>query len=172
MKTLYLLRHAKSSWDNPMARDFDRPLSSRGRRAALAMAGFLAREELQPDLVLCSAACRARETLEQLQSTWNWTIPVWVEQDLYGYDSPALVTRLRRLSDDFDSVMVIGHNPTMETTARALVADGPPADRAAMQAKYPTAALAMIKFETPGATWSDIAAATGTLIRFVTPRDL
>ncbi|CCQ72853.1 putative phosphohistidine phosphatase protein [Magnetospira sp. QH-2] len=155
-----------------MARDFDRPLAGRGRRSALAMAEFLAREDLHPDMVLCSAACRARETLDHIQTAWNWAGNVCVEHDLYGMDAPGLITRLQRLPESLESVMVIGHNPTMEATAHTLVGNGPDKDMADMRAKFPTAALAMIKFDIPDMPWTELAPETGTLIRFVKPRDL
>ncbi len=82
MKRLLLLRHAKSSWHDPSLADFDRPLNQRGRAAARMMGDYLVRKGLLPDLVLCSAAQRARETLAFIQDRLDGDLPAMIEKSL------------------------------------------------------------------------------------------
>lgn len=113
MKRLYLLRHGKSSWKDTGPRDHDRPLATRGRRAAEAIARHLRDYDLEPELVLCSTARRARETLDRIQSALG-APTVEVEDDVYAASADALLQRLRRVPDTFASVMLIGHNPGLQ----------------------------------------------------------
>ncbi len=169
MKTLFVLRHAKSSWDRPDLPDFERPLAPRGRRAARAMADYMARESLRPDLVLCSSARRARETMEHLQAAWDFEVPVLMEREIYDFEARELERRLTRLDPDLDAVMVIGHNPTLQDLVLRLAGMGPAEVLSGVHAKFPTAALAVLTFEAPGNRFE---AGTGNLSRFVRPRDL
>src|ERR1044071_581082 len=104
MRRLYLLRHAKSSWDDESLADHDRPLSGRGRRAADAIGRHLRAEGIEPELVLCSSAARARETLARIGLTGD------VERDLYGASATELLARVRELPRSLESVLMIGHN--------------------------------------------------------------
>jgi phosphohistidine phosphatase len=161
---LYLLRHAKSSWDEPGLADHDRPLAKRGRRAAKAMAGYLRENEIAPELVLCSTARRARETFERIEPALG-APEVWHERDLYGVSPGKLLERLRSVPDGVGSVMVIGHNPTLEDLALDLAR--PSSKREELEVKFPTGALAALEF--PG-TWRELDEAE--LVAFVRPRDL
>ena len=172
MKTLLLLRHAKSSWDDPSLADFDRPLADRGRRAATTMAGYLKREKIRPDLILCSAARRARETMELVQTAWQFTVPVHMDRHLYEAGPGDLQQRLRALGKKPGTVMAIGHNPTMEILALDIVADGPKRELAELKVKYPTGALGVFTFEGRKSGWKDLSTHSATLERFVKPRDL
>lgn len=172
MKTLFLLRHAKSSWDHPDLSDFDRPLAERGIGAAMAMADYLAREQLRPDLILCSAARRARETMELVQAAWGFSVPVHMDRALYDAGPGDLLQRLRGLGKKPNKVMAIGHNPTMEFLALDIVGDGPKQDLESMGLKYPTGALALFTLEGKKSDWKDLDTRTATLVRFVKPRDL
>ena len=134
-KRLALLRHAKSSWSDPQLEDHDRPLASRGRRAATRMGVFIQEEGLTPDLVLCSSATRARQTLELLELSSD--TEVLIENELYGASATALLARLRRVDDVTQSVLLIGHNPSIQDAAISL-ARSPDA----VAHKFPTAALA------------------------------
>jgi len=118
MKRVYLLRHAKSSWKHPELADHDRPLAGRGKRAAKGIAKHMRARELEPELVLCSTARRARETLERIEPALGHT-QVRVERELYGASAHDLLARLRRLPDDVGSVLVIGHNPGIHAGAGA-----------------------------------------------------
>jgi phosphohistidine phosphatase len=151
MRRLYLLRHAKSSWDDESLADHDRPLSGRGRRAADAIGRHLRAEGIEPELVLCSSAARTRETLARIGLSGE------IERDLYGASASELFARVRELPRSLESVLVIGHNPGMHDLALALT--GEPVD------KYPTGALATIELD----DWN---AASGRMVAFVRPREL
>jgi phosphohistidine phosphatase len=167
MKRLLLLRHAKSSWDDPELSDHDRPLAPRGRRAAKAIAGHLRRERVAPGLVLCSPARRTRETLERIAPALGKSTPVLIEEELYGASGARLLGRLRAVDDGVESVMLIGHNPAIEQLALSLAGGG---DKLAdVQAKYPTGALATLEFE---GRWSELRPGVATLTGFVTPKQL
>ncbi|TVR83474.1 MAG: histidine phosphatase family protein [Rhodospirillales bacterium] len=170
MKTIYLLRHAKSSWNDPVLDDTERPLSKRGRAAAKAMAGYLVREGIQPGQVLCSPAKRTRETLERLERALHAAVPVRFEKGIYHADATALMRRLRRLSDALPSVMVIGHNPALERLALMLAGDGEARARDKLATKYPTGALATLTAEI--AHWRELSPGGAHLQAFVRPKDL
>lgn len=170
MKRLLLLRHAKSSWADDRLEDFDRPLAPRGERAADAMGRFLVREGLLPDLVLCSTARRTVETWKRIARVLDRKIKVRRDPALYLAEPEALLDRLRAAPDEADSVMLIGHNPGMESLARSLSDTGDRAARRRMAAKFPTGALAVIDFHVD--RWSELAEGKGRLVRFVAPRDL
>jgi phosphohistidine phosphatase len=167
VRHVWLLRHAKSSWDDPGLADRDRPLSPRGVRAAAAMATYLATVDA-PRLVLCSAGLRARQTLATVLPSLGAELEVRIEPELYTFDPNVLLERLRRLDEDVISIMVVGHNPALEDLAVALTTDGEL--RRWLDQKFPTAALATI--ELPDRPWTSLAAGTGVITRFVTPSDL
>ena len=163
MSRLYLLRHAKSSWSDPGLADHDRPLAPRGRRAAKAIGRYLREQDVEPALVLCSTAARTRETLERVAPTRRDTL---FERELYGAGASALLARLHEVPADIPSVMLIGHNPGMQDLALLLARPGP--EVRALEAKFPTAALATFAV----AGWSTLGPGTAELIDFVRPRDL
>jgi phosphohistidine phosphatase len=167
MKRLYLLRHAKSSWGDPGLDDRDRPLTGRGRRAAKAIARYLREQDIAPELVLCSPARRARETLERLEPALEGRA-VRVEPGLYGASSGELLEHLRGVGDAVGSVMLIGHNPGLQRLALELARPAPALHE--LGAKYPTAGLATLVLQGP--TWRDLDRGTAELAGFVRPRDL
>lgn len=172
MKTVHLLRHAKSSWKEEGLEDFDRPLGKRGRAAAVAIGAHLARESIVPDQILCSSARRTRETLDAIQAAAGAALPARFEKGLYLASAASLLRRLRRLNDTLSSVMLIGHNPGLEQLALAL-ADahgGDPELRRALATKFPTGGLAVIEADV--ARWADLLPSTGRLVAFTRPRDL
>jgi phosphohistidine phosphatase len=118
MGTLYLLRHAKSSWDDPALADHDRPLAPRGRRNASALAEHVRREAITPALVLCSTAVRARETLAVVLPAIDVEAEIRLEDGLYGASADDVLARLRSVTAE--SVLVVGHNPTLEDLAARL----------------------------------------------------
>ena len=165
---LWLLRHAKSSWDNTDLPDVDRPLAPRGQDAADRMRDFLAAEGIEPELVLCSSATRARETLARVLPGLGTELQVLIEPELYTFDADVLLGRLSRVPGDVESVMLVGHNPAIEELAVQIADRG---DRLPnLSEKYPTAGLAEITF--PAGTWNAIEERPGALTRFVVPRDL
>jgi phosphohistidine phosphatase len=167
MKSLHLLRHAKSSWDDPPLSDHDRPLAPRGRRAAKLIASHLKREEIVPALVLCSSANRARETLDGIEKALGDGTEVSIERGLYGASEGELLDRLRDVPETVESVMLIGHNPSMQDLALSLARSGPALEE--LELKYPTAALATLVFE---GSWRELGPGGAELRAFVRPKDL
>ncbi len=167
MKTVLLMRHAKSSWGDPALEDFQRPLAPRGREAAPRMASYNRDQGLTPDYVICSAAVRAVETWEMMALMFDRDVPMESDEGLFHAGPRALLDALRRCPEDSDRLLLIAHSPGIENLAVALI--GPDFDREAygrLCAKFPTAALAAIEFESP------LGENGGRLTRFVVPRDL
>ena len=165
-RRLYLLRHGKSSWRDPDLDDHDRPLAGRGRRAAKAIARHLQEQGIQPELVLCSTAKRARETLERIEPVLGRGA-MCLEPGLYGAGPADLLARLHDVPPPIGSAMVIGHNPGLQELALLLARDGPGVRE--LEAKFPTGALATLAFR--GAEWVVLDPGTAELIDFVRPRD-
>ena len=171
MRTLLLLRHGKSSWDCPSLDDFDRPLARRGERAAIDMADHLAREGLDPDFVLCSAARRAVDTWRVLAQALAGPKDVRVLRGLYHAPAATLLAALQGAPDEARSVLLVGHNPGLQGLALGLAGTASdPAALGRLETKFPTAALAQFVLDVPG--WSDVGEGTARLTRFVTPREL
>jgi phosphohistidine phosphatase len=169
-RTLLLLRHAKSSWDDSSVRDHDRPLAPRGDRAARLVAEHLRSEGLRPALVLCSSARRTRDTLELLGPAIDPDADVRIEPDLYGADAGEILDLIRTVDEAVPSVLVIGHNPGLEDLASDLAGDGEEAALDELRTKFPTAALA--RFDLGRSTWADLGAGAAYLTSLVLPRDL
>jgi phosphohistidine phosphatase len=164
--TLLLLRHAKSSWDDSGLADHERPLAPRGRRAAKLIAEHMRSTGVEPELVLCSSAVRARETLDLVRPALP-SSAVSIEDELYAASAEELLTRIRRVSDTVGSVLVVGHNPDLQQLALLLASRGDGLER--LEAKFPTAALATLTF---AATWSRVAPGGASLDAYVVPRQL
>jgi phosphohistidine phosphatase len=163
VKRLFLLRHAKSSWDDADLADRDRPLAPRGRRAVKVMAGHIRDEKISPSLVLCSPARRTRETLEGVAPGGE----VQIDDELYGASEGELLERLQRVPDEIDSVMLIGHNPAIQELALDLAAGGE--RRGDVENKFPTGALATL---TVPDDWQELRPGSAELVAFVTPKEL
>jgi phosphohistidine phosphatase len=169
MHRLFVLRHAKSRWDNSYLADYERPLAPRGRRAAETLAGHIAAIDPPPALVLCSSARRAQDTLEPIRDRLP-TTEVLVEDDLYGAPAPQLLERLRQVPEETSSVLLVGHNPGLEDLVLGLGRNGDPDLIGRVRHKFPTAAFATLAFDGP---WKDLGAgAAATLEAFVVPGDL
>ena len=176
MKTLTLLRHAKSGWDDPVARDFDRALNPRGKRGAEQIGQYLADHGLMFDHVLASPAVRVAETIDHLSSRYNLPVaPAW-ERRIYLASAATLIDLVAGLPDSVGSVLLVGHNPGLEDLVLMLVpASGDAATASAhlreeVEIKFPTASLAELQFDC--AAWADLGSTPATLTRFVRPRDL
>ncbi|HUH08109.1 MAG TPA: histidine phosphatase family protein [Egibacteraceae bacterium] len=167
MKRVHLLRHAKSSWDDPALADRDRPLAPRGVRDAEAMSDHLRAAGVVPELVLCSSALRTVQTLERISAALPPQARVHVEPGLYGAGSRELLSRLRELPDEVSSVMLIGHNPGIHDLAVGLAA---PNAVAQLGWKFPTAALAVLV--APVTRWARLSKHGAQLESFVTPSQL
>lgn len=170
MPRLLLLRHAKSSWDDPEIDDFDRPLNTRGRRSAPLMGRHCAQHSLLPQTILCSSARRTRETLAGIIPYFEEDLTIRTTRDLYMTSQDAHIELIRSHGDTARTLMVIGHNPTLRDLAITLVGSGNPALRAELDEKFPTAAVAVIDFD--ARNWVDIAAGGGRLVAFFRPREL
>ena len=167
MKTLTLLRHAKSGWDNPALTDFQRPLNARGRGAARAMGHALRALGLAWDCVVASPAVRVTETIRDLGESYGPLAPVYDER-VYLATLDTLLELVRATDDACGALLLVGHNPGMERLALLLSRGGALHDEVAR--KYPTGALVEIAF--PVDHWRDVAESGGTLARFLRPRDL
>lgn len=170
MLTLALLRHAKSSWDNPSQEDFDRPLNERGLKAAPAAGAALVKLSLKPDLILCSAAARTRQTLKYVLASLAPPVPpaTVIDEKLYLAGPVTLLEFLRDIPEGPTSVLVVGHNPGLHALALTLTGGGDPVARAALAVRYPTAALAILKIDRD--RWRDLRPSDGKLEAFWTPK--
>ena len=167
---LLLLRHAKSSWDEPGLPDLARPLAPRGRRTAPRMAQRMLERRWVPDLVLASPAERVRETWRLMAPQLGEQIPCRTLRTLYPGAPSRLLLTLRRAPDAARNILLIGHNPGLAAFAASLCGAGAKTARERMSSKFPTAGLAVIDFDL--ARWADLAPGTGRLKAFVRPKDL
>lgn len=168
MKTLHLLRHAKSSRDDPSLPDHDRPLAPRGERAADRLGRQLHETGFRPALVLCSTARRAADTFSILARGLEAPdLAVEHDRGLYLSGRKALLRRLRDLPDDVPSVLLVAHNPDLHELATFLAGGGPSGSLRDLAKGFPTAAFCTIRFS--GGQWRDIDAGTGTLETFIVP---
>jgi len=175
MRRLMLLRHAKSSWDQADLDDVDRPLAPRGRAAAPLLGRYISHENLQPDLVLCSSANRARQTWELVSAEWDLSdklgLPRFeIRSSLYLASPIELLSMIQRIEEGVENLMLIGHNPGMEQLAARLVTKGDPRGLKEMSKKFPTAGLAVMQFAIE--SWSSLNPGQGKLECFVRPKDL
>ena len=167
MKTLGLLRHAKSEWDDMSLRDFDRGLNDRGRRGAAIMGAHIREHGVGWELVLSSPAERVKRTLDATRLD----LPVHWDERIYLGDSAGLLEVLRGIDGDPDAVLVAGHNPGLQQLIFDLVA--PERENALFDAaakKYPTATFAVLELAID--RWADCVPACGTLVHLARPRDL
>ena len=161
MKTLYVLRHAKSSWDNADVADFDRPLNERGRSTAVFMGELMKREEYAPELILASPARRARETVELVKKAAALTAEIKFKERIYEARPQTLQQVVLALDDRSDSALIVGHNPGMEGFVRLLTG---------RTEELPTAALAIIDLDIAG--WEQIVSdKLGKLRKVIRPKD-
>lgn len=171
MKKLSLLRHAKSSWDDTVLRDFDRPLNPRGKKAAATMGQEARRLGLRPDRLVASPAARVTETLNFFFEGYGERLePLW-DQRLYLASSATLIDIIQETDDGVGHLMLAGHNPGLEDLILELVADdGASPLRDVVAIKYPTACLAQLSWD---GSWSTLGPDKGaTLDLLVRPRDL
>jgi len=170
MKRLTLLRHAKSGDDGTVARDFDRPLNAKGRRAARAIGRHMRDQALRFDAVLASPATRVAETLQEVEAVYGLGLaPVW-DKKLYLATPDELLDAVHEAPAEADSLLLVGHNPGLEQLVLRLVPRGTDDARSEVEIKYPTASLVEMAF--PVERWDEVAEGRGDLVRFVRPRDL
>ena len=169
MKTLYLLRHAKSDWGDSSLKDFDRPLNERGWKAAKAIGHEMRERDMTPDAVFVSPAVRTKETLARAEQGFGSALNAVENRAIYLAETETLIDLIRAAPADASRVMIVGHNPGMHELAITLGA-GPAELREEVAHKFPTAALAEISFDVDD--WREIAPGKGRLRSFVKPRDL
>lgn len=172
MKQLTILRHAKSGWDAPVDRDFDRPINARGRRGATLMGEYWRGQSWSLDWIIASPAVRVTETLDHFLPAAGFADlePHW-ERRVYLASAATLLDVLRETGALGDHLLLVGHNPGLEDLAMMLVpTDSSNAARTALEEKLPTASLVRIRL--PIDKWSNLVDGCGTLDAFVRPRDL
>ena len=170
MKILTLLRHAKSAWDDPVARDFDRPLNKRGRKAARVVGRAMREQGLTFDAVIASPAVRVVQTLHDVGDGYGHAIVPEQDPDLYLASPAVLLDRIHRVDDEAERLLLVGHNPGLEQLVLLLTGSDRDGLKREVELKYPTATLAEIHFTVDH--WADVAKGGGKLTRFVRPRDL
>ena len=158
MKTLLLMRHAKSDWDADYEADHDRPLNERGVRSARLMGRVLAEEGLVPDLIISSTAVRARTTAELAIEAGKWGSEIRLDRSLYD-EGPRGVLAVGASAPDVDGLMLVGHQPTWSMLVSAVTGE---------RAEMKTATVAVIELDIE--SWADLAGASGTLTRVLDPK--
>jgi len=169
-RRLLLLRHAKSDWSAEGHDDHERPLSRRGRRAAKQIGEELARRRIAPERILCSSARRTRETLELVRPHLHGDAALVVDQHLYLASPETLLAQIADVDDGVRTLLVVGHNPGLEELACQLAGRGDEEALARLKRKFPTGALADLRFAAD--RWRELAPASGVLAAFVWPREL
>jgi len=171
-RTLLLLRHAKSSWDDTAVEDFDRGLAPRGERAAAAVGVWLRQQGLRPDLALCSPAERTARTLaivlDQCARGDGSTPAIRYDRELYHADGEQIAERIAEGGGAHRCVLVVGHHPGLAETALRL-ARGPRLPRARIEEKFPTGGLARLCFE---GAWHELGPGTADIESFIVPKEL
>jgi len=161
VKTLFLLRHAKSSRKDQSLPDFERPLNRRGKKATDKLGRYLKDELIVPDLVLSSPAVRARETIERVMKAANWIADVRFDQRIYEAGGLGLLEVVSQIENDHKTALLVGHNPGIEELLMLLTGESK---------KVRTAAL--IKLELKSSKWATAADKRAKLAWRIKPRDL
>lgn len=160
MKTLFILRHAKSSWDNPNLNDFDRPLNERGRRSAPLMGRVMAENNFDSDLLVSSPAVRARETAVLVKDAAGLSAALMFDKRIYEASSQILVQIISEFDESADSALMVGHNPGLENLIKLLTCQSRP---------MPTAALAVVDLTVK--RWKAVSANSGNLRKIFLPKE-
>jgi phosphohistidine phosphatase len=168
-RTLYLLRHLKSSWDDASLPDQERPLAPRGRKAGKKLARHLRENGVAPELVLCSPAVRTRETFDAIRSALGKPETRLLPQ-LYAASDDELLAAVRGVEPELASVLLVGHNPGLHDLALALTGRGDEEARRRLREKLPTGALVTLSFR--AGTWIELMPGSGELVGYVVPREL
>ena len=170
MKHLALLRHAKSSWDDPGIDDFDRPLNDRGWKAARRIGREMKQRRLRFDLVLASTAARVRQTIDGVQQGFDFEAPIRFEQGIYLANAEALLDLVRGLPEAVEAALLVGHNPGLERLILELTRDDAARLRQRVAVKYPTATLALV--ELAANHWSEVGPNSGEIVDLIFPKHL
>jgi phosphohistidine phosphatase len=167
LRHLVVLRHAKSAWPEGVA-DHERPLAPRGRRDAPAAGRALAEADLLPDLALCSTAVRARQTWDLASAQWGTPPPVRIDTRLYAADASDLLTVVRTVPVEVDTLLLIGHNPGLEELVLDLAGDSLDGALDEVRVKFPTSAIAVLAWR--GTAWEALTAGTALLTDVIVAR--
>lgn len=171
MKILGLFRHAKSDWQDPRARDFDRPLNERGRRGAALMGKHVREHGVRWERMLSSPAIRCAETIEIACQAAGQPVAVQWDRRIYLASSVTLADLLREQSGNPASTLMVGHNPGLEDLIFDLVPDdGSSPLRDVVEEKFPTASFAVLELDIE--SWSDLKDRCARLVHLTRPRDL
>jgi phosphohistidine phosphatase len=168
MKTLHLLRHAKSSWKDTALEDHERPLSKRGREVAKTMAKYLRRAKVAPDIVLCSTAVRAKQTLDPIAKRLRPARVVF-ERGIYEVPQRKLWKYLWALPEKAESLLMIGHNPGVHELALALADTESRKHLPPPGGKFPTGAMATFSFD---GAWKELRPNGAHLTLFTQPKEI
>lgn len=161
MKTLFLLRHAKSSWDDANQTDFERPLNKRGREAAPLMGSFILQKGINPDVIISSTAARARETAELIIDASKLESELRFDQRIYDATWLDLLKVIASIEDELESALLVGHNPGFEETVFRLTDE---------RVTMPTAALVKIELEIEH--WNETSEFCGKFDWITKPKEL
>ena len=161
MKTLYLLRHAKSSWKDANLSDLERPLNRRGQRAAETLGRHFQTKEIVPDLVLCSPAIRTRETIEIIVKTAKWRTEVRYDERIYEAGAMRLFEVVSQIENDRKTALLVGHNPGLEELLQLLTGN---------IEQIPTGGLAEVVLK--ASKWAAALQKKAVLKSFVKPKEL
>lgn len=162
MKTLLILRHAKSDWSNSQLSDHDRPLNDRGKYDAPRMGAWLEQQNIVPELIISSTAERALTTAEMVAQACDFAGELRTTRDFYLAGPPAYIETLNGLSDGYERVMIVGHNPGMEELLSLLTDQDRP---------LTTANVAVV--ELPITSWGELSIfSDGRLQHHWRPKDL
>lgn len=170
MLELYVMRHAKSSWDNLKLTDHDRPLSSRGKKNAKKICEFFVKKQIKFDLVLVSSSTRTQKTLKILQKKLEKPKKIITTKSLYLANENEIALKIKKIKEDYKKVLLINHEPSVTNLVNYLVKNKENNLFKLMKYKFPTAAFAKIIFNLD--KWSLINENTGILKNFIRPKDI
>jgi phosphohistidine phosphatase len=168
MKTLLILRHAKSDWDNSGLADFDRPLAKRGQRDAPVMGEVLTRFDCVPDRIISSPALRARQTAELVAEACGYPMPIFWEDAFYGGSSQDVIRFLQSLPAPVERPLLIGHNPMLEETVSILLRPPGPGRSEYFGIRIPTAGLICLELDI--VDWGELEPGDAILCWFLIPK--
>ena len=170
IKTIYLLRHAKAAAGDASMSDAERPLNNQGREACEIIGNIIKKQNIKPDIILCSTAKRTSQTWDLVATASGVAAPVEYSKKLYLASAGEIAKHIQALDDSLNSVLVVGHNPGIHECVIRLCASGSPAAAKKIELKFPTGALAVIECDIP--RWSALAPTSGYLKDFMTPKGL
>lgn len=160
MKTLFIMRHAKSSWDDSSQSDFERPLNGRGLKTAPFMGEVMLKNNFTPETIVSSPAMRAKQTVELVKKSATFDAEIRFDERIYEASPQRLLEVISDFENDFDSAMIVGHNPGFESLIRVLTGKIEP---------MPTAALAIVDLKID--LWREIGFETGSLRKIIRPKE-